>query len=186
MQQTNLKKVSSPKAPLTYPCHYPIPSLFHIKKQNMKKVTIKPFMVIGIAVRTSNIDEQSAQDIGQLWGKFMSEGTAGQIPNKVSEEILSIYTNYEGDHMKPYDTILGCKVDSLDTIPEGMVGQSFDGGTYGKYVCKGDLTQGAVWGTWSEIFEEKIDRVFTADFEVYGEKAQNPSDAEVDVLVAIK
>jgi len=28
--------------------------------------------------------------------------------------------------------------------------------------------------------------VYTADFELYGEKAQNPTDAEVDVLVAIK
>ncbi len=31
-----------------------------------------------------------------------------------------------------------------------------------------------------------MDRAFTADFEVYGEKAQNPSDAEVDIFIAVK
>ena len=66
-----------------------------------------------------------------------------------------------------------------------MVGQSFDGGTYGKSVSKGDLTKGVVFGTWTEIWESDLDRVFTADFELYGTRAQNPSDAEVDVLVAI-
>ena len=152
----------------------------------MQKVTIKPFKVIGIAVRTTNENGQSAQDIGKLWEKFMQEGIATQIPNKVDENIFSVYTNYESDHTCAYDTILGCKVDSLDNIPEGMVGQAFNGGTYTKFVAKGDLTKGAVYGTWASIFEQDIERVFTADFELYGEKAQNPTDAEVDVLVAIK
>lgn len=152
----------------------------------MKKVTIEPFKVIGIAVRTTNQNGQSAQDIGQLWQKFMSEGTSANIPNKIDQSVLSIYTNYQSDHTEPYDTILGCKVSSLDNIPEGMVGQAFDGGTYGKFVSKGDLTKGVVYGTWTKIWESNIDRMFTADFEVYGEKSQNPTDAEVDVLVAIQ
>lgn len=152
----------------------------------MQKVKVEPFQVIGIAVRTTNENGQAAQDIGHLWGKFMSEGIAEKIPNKIDMCVLSIYTNYESDHTKPYDTILGCKVSSLDSIPDGMVGQAFEGGTYGKFVSKGDLTKGVVFGTWSEIWQSDLDRVFTADFELYGEKANNPSDAEVDVLVAIK
>jgi hypothetical protein len=31
-----------------------------------------------------------------------------------------------------------------------------------------------------------LERMFTADFEVFGEKAQNPMDAEVDFLVAVR
>ena len=152
----------------------------------MQKVKIKPFKVIGIAVRTTNENGQSGEDIGQLWGKFMSEQIASKIPNKVNSDVFSIYTNYQGDHTQPYDTILGCKVSSLDEVPVGMVGQAFDGGTYGKFVSKGDLTKGVVFGTWSEIWKKDLDRVFTADFELYGEKAQNPTDAEVDVLIALK
>ena len=115
----------------------------------------------------------------------MSKGIAAKIPNKIDHSIYSIYTNYQGDHTKPYDTILGCKVSSLDEIPKGMVGHAFDGGIYGKFISKGDLTKGAVFGTWAEINQQKLDRTFTADFELYGEKAQDPTNAEVGVYVGI-
>ena len=70
----------------------------------MKQTTIKSFKVIGVSVRTTNENGQSANDIQALWDKFMSEGVANKIPNKIDGEILSIYTNYESDHTKPYDT----------------------------------------------------------------------------------
>ena len=143
-------------------------------------------MVIGIAIRTTNADGKSAQDIGQLWSRFMVENIADKIPNKIDTNILSIYTNYQSDYRGEYDTILACKVNSLESIPAGMVGQEFKGGTYVKFISKGDLNAGIVIGTWSEIWQKDLDRKYTADFEVYGEKAQNPNDAEVDILVAIK
>ena len=152
----------------------------------MKTITINSFKIIGISVRTTNENGQSAKDIGELWAKFMSEGIANKIPNKLDTEILSIYTNYESDHTKPYDTLLGCRVDSLENIPEGMVGQIFEGGNYREFVSKGDLTKGAVYGTWSEIWGSDLNREYSADFEVYGEKAKNPADAEVGIFVAIK
>jgi len=152
----------------------------------MQNQKIEKFQVIGISVRTTNENGKSAQDIGNLWNKFLTEGVADKIPSKIDKSILSVYTNYEGDCTKPYDTILGCRVSSLEDIPEGMVGQSFDGGNYAKFIAKGDLSKGVVYSTWIEIWEKKLDRVFTVDFEIYGEKAQNPADAEVEVLVAIK
>lgn len=151
----------------------------------MKKITIEPFKVIGISVRTINEGEKAAQDIGQLWNRFMTQGIASKIPNKIEDSIFSIYTNYEGDYTQPYDTILGCKVSSLEEIPEGMVGQSFDGGTYLEFLSKGDLTKGVVYATWEKIWKQDLNRVYTADFEVYGEKAMNPTEAEVSVRVAI-
>ncbi|MFS4493039.1 GyrI-like domain-containing protein [Maribacter sp. 2308TA10-17] len=152
----------------------------------MQTQKIEPFQVIGISIRTSNENNQTASDIGSLWERFMTENILQKIPNKVSDEILSIYTNYESDHTKPYDTILGCKVSSLDIIPEGMVGQSFEGGTFAKFVSKGDVTKGAIYNTWVEIWNTDLDRLYTEDFEIYGEKAKDPSNAEVDIFVAIR
>ena len=43
-----------------------------------------------------------------------------------------------------------------------------------------------VFGEWTKIWNSDLVRTFTADFEVYGEKAQNPENAEVDIFVAIK
>lgn len=152
----------------------------------MDKVTIKEFTVIGISVRTTNENGQSAKDIGELWNKFMAEGISDKIPNKIDGTIYSIYTEYESDHTKPYTTILGCKVGNLGTIPNGMVVKTFKGGNCTKFVSKGDLTKGAVYETWSKIWNTDLNRTYSADFEVYGEKAQNPTDAEVEIFVATK
>lgn len=152
----------------------------------MQTVKINPFQIIGISVRTTNENGQAALDIGSLWEKFMTEGISEKIPNKLSEEIFSIYTNYESDHTKPYDTILGCKVSSLENIPEGMVGQAFDGGTFAKFISKGDATKGVVYQSWLSIWDTDLDRLYTSDFEVYGDKANDFSNAEIDIFVAIK
>ncbi|MDM1557360.1 GyrI-like domain-containing protein [Chryseobacterium indologenes] len=151
----------------------------------MNNVKIEPFKVIGIAVRTTNESEQAAKDIPVLWEKFMQENVLDNIPNKIDNTIYSIYTDYEKDHTKPYTTVLGCKVESLDHIPEGMIGKSFDGGDYVKFTTKGNLAEGLVINEWFKIWNMDLGRTFTADFEMYGEKAQNPSDAEVDILIAV-
>ena len=152
----------------------------------MEKLTIESFKVIGISVRTTNKNNQVAKDIGDLWGRFINDKVLEAIPNKIDNTIYSIYTDYESDHTKPYTTILGCKVKNLDIIPNGMVGKSIKGGNYVKFSTKGDLMKDLVINKWFEIWEMDLNRLFTADFEVFGEKAQNPADAEIDILIAIK
>lgn len=155
-------------------------------KLNMQKMKVESFKILGISVRTSNENGQGEREIAALWGRFLSENLVVAIPNKVDDIIYSLYTDYEGDHTKPYTAILGCKVTQLDQVPEGMVGRSIEGGHYVKITAKGDLTQGLIVNEWSKIFQMGLDRAFTADFEVFGERAQNPLDAEVDFWVAVK
>ncbi|MEM8523469.1 MAG: effector binding domain-containing protein [Bacteroidota bacterium] len=154
-------------------------------KIQMQKVTIKPFHIIGIAVRTSH--EDAMKDITSLWQQWMSQNLAEKIPNKVSPAVYSIYTDYESDYTGAYTTILGCQAGNLDAIPAGMVGHSFDGGTYQKMTAKGDLSEGIVYNAWNDIWkmEKELNRAYTADFEIYGERAMNPSDAEVDIFLAV-
>lgn len=148
--------------------------------------TIQKFSVIGISVRTSNENNQAGQDIPALWNKFMTEGIAEQIPTKIDNSIFCIYTDYEKDHTKSYTTILGCRVENLDTIPNGMIGKTFEEAIYKKHIAKGNILQGMIYSEWKKIWNSDLDRAFTADFEVYGEKAQNPENAGVDIFVAIK
>jgi predicted transcriptional regulator YdeE len=147
---------------------------------------IDGFSIIGIAVRTTNENNQSGKDIPALWDKFMAEGIIEKIPNKIDNTLYCIYTDYESDYTKPYTTILGCKVANADTIPDGMVAKTFAGGEYTRYTVKGNLMQGVVFNEWIKIWDSNIERAYTADFEVYGEKAQNTADAEVDIFIAIK
>ncbi|MFH6959190.1 GyrI-like domain-containing protein [Flavobacterium aquidurense] len=152
----------------------------------MNKVKIEPFMIIGISVRTTNKNNQGANEIADLWGKFMGQNVLEAIPNKIDNTIYSIYTDYQSDHTKPYTAILGCKVSDLNSIPDEMIGKSFNGGNYVKLSAKGDLMKGLILNKWTEIWEMDLDRAFTADFEVFGEKAHNPNDAEIDFLIAVK
>lgn len=147
---------------------------------------IKPFSVIGICVRTTNENGQATKHIPALWGKFINEGTLEKIPGKIDNTIYCIYTDYEKDHTKSYTTILGCKVQNLDNIPNEMVGKNVDEASYEKFIAKGNLMQGAVLNEWKKIWNADVQRTFTADFEVYDEKSKNPENAEVDIFIAVK
>lgn len=151
----------------------------------MQRIKIEPFNIIGIGIRTTNENNQAAREIAELWQRFLGENISAKIPNKVDNAIYSLYTEYEGDHTKPYTAILGCKVNDLSEIPEGMTGKSFDGGTYLKTSARGDLMKGLIVNHWLKIWDMDLNRAYTADFEVFGTKAQNPSDAEVDFYLAI-
>ncbi|MDB5278560.1 MAG: araC [Ferruginibacter sp.] len=152
----------------------------------MNNEIIKQFNIIGIAIRTTNENGQSSRDIPSLWNKFMGDGMAALIPDKINNTIYCVYTDYEKDHTKPYTTILGCSVSTLNNIPAGMVGKTIEEGAYIKYTAKGNILQGMVFNEWVKIWNSDIDRKYMADFEVYGEKAKNPEDAEVDIFIAVK
>ena len=152
----------------------------------MSNQSIQKFSVIGISVRTTNENGQAGQDIPALWNNFMKNGILDKIPNKIDNSIFCIYTEYEKDHTKPYTTILGCKVSSLENIPNGMVGKTFEEAIYFKHIATGNILQGMVFNEWTKIWNSNLQRTFTADFEVYGEKAQNPESAEVDIFIAVK
>jgi predicted transcriptional regulator YdeE len=146
---------------------------------------INEFYVIGIAVRTSNENGQSGIDIPKLWEAFIGENMIDQIPNKLNSTIYCMYTDYEKDHTRPYTTILGCRVENLTDIPENMVGKTVERANYTKYIAKGNLAEGVVFSQWVKIWDADLPRAFTTDFEVYGEKAQNSQQAEVEIFIAL-
>jgi len=151
----------------------------------MEQVKKSEFNVIGISVRTTNENGKAKEDIGALWARFMSENIAVKISNILDETIYAVYTDYEGDHTKPYTTILGFKVANLDIIPDGMLGKRIESATYDKFTAKGDLTGPAVIEQWQKIWGMDLNRKYTSDFEVYGEKAIEPTNGEAEIFIAV-
>ena len=145
------------------------------------------FKIIGLATETTNENGKSAEDLGKLWLRFFTENIEGQIQNKTSDEIYSVYTDYESDYTGKYLTVIGLKVDSLDEIPNGLTGREFKGGRYQQFVAKGQMPN-AVAEAWLEIWakDKELNRKYTADFEVYGQKSQNGENSEVEIYIAIK
>ncbi|MEQ9438915.1 MAG: effector binding domain-containing protein [Cyclobacteriaceae bacterium] len=147
---------------------------------------IEKTSIIGIALKTTNANAQAASDIPTLWQRFLSEAVAARIPNKLDDRIFSVYTDYEGDYTQPYTLLLGCAVPTLDNIPKGMIGKTFPTGAYQHFIAAGNLAEGIVYQVWERIWNSDISRAYTADYEIYGEKAQNSENAEVDIYIALQ
>lgn len=154
----------------------------------MSNQIIQKFYVIGISIRTTNENGQSAKDIEKLWGKFWDEEIQKQIPNKLNEDIYAVYTAYEADFTKPYTTVIGAAVSSLEDIPNGFVGITIETTTYQKFISKGKMPE-AVFNTWLEIWgddELNLQRSYKADFTIHGKKYYDGDKAEVETYIAVK
>ncbi len=151
----------------------------------METIQKNEFYVVGIAVRTSNENQKAKEDIPMLWRQFMSMDMKGLIKNRIDDTICAVYTNYESDHTKPYDTVLGFRVENLDNIPDEMVGITIKSSAYKKFIAKGDLTKDVVINKWNEIWQMDLNRKYSADFELYGEKAMDPTNGEVEIFIAV-
>jgi len=151
---------------------------------NYKVTTLGEEKFIGIAVRTTNKNNQSQKDIGDLWGKFMSQNLVENIPNRVSSDIYCIYTDYESDFNGAYTTILGCKVSSVENVPAGFVSKTIPATTYHIYTSIGKLPE-CVVHTWVYIWQSDIKRKYAADYDVYGPRAQDTEHAEVETYLSV-
>lgn len=145
------------------------------------------FKIIGIAVETSNLNNKAATDLAKLWQRFFQEKICDQIPDKETEDVYAVYTDYESDYTGKYTAIIGQRVTSLDNIPVGLVGKEINNDKLSRYVAKGEMPN-AVVNVWKEIWANDIAlyRTYDADFEVYGAKSQNGSESEVDIYIGIR
>ncbi|MFT4155595.1 hypothetical protein [Parafilimonas sp.] len=74
----------------------------------------------------------------------------------------------------------------MENIPGGIVGKTIDTAMYSKHITKRNILQGSIYNKWKNIWVTELQRAFTTGFEVYGLKAQNPEDAEVDIFAVIR
>jgi predicted transcriptional regulator YdeE len=153
----------------------------------VKEPTIhKPsFAIIGIACRTSNDPQAAPRDIPQLWARFFSENIVGQIPNKVSKDVIALYSDYESDYTKPYSLIIGCQATTIDVIPMGMVGKIIPASSYVLFRAVGEHPQALV-DTRGKIWQTDIKRSYTGDYELYGDAFVSGSPKEVEIYIAVE
>ncbi len=122
------------------------------------------FKVIGISRRISN--ENAQKEIPEMWKEFILNNYLEKIPNLKSNSIMALYTDYEGDHTKPFIYTIGCEVTSIQDVPLGLDGVTVPGNKYALFRVKGGLPDSLI-ETWKEIWTSKsLERKFEADFEV--------------------
>jgi predicted transcriptional regulator YdeE len=157
-----------------------------------KVVHEQSFTVVGVAARTSNAKEMTAEGmIGKLWSRMTQEGLLAQIPNKADGNIVAVYTDYASDHDGEYTYVLGAKVKNASKIPEGMVAKTVPAGKYAVFTSDRGPAYKVVPQAWKAInslpkTETGGDRTYGADFELYDQRAQNSDDVVVDIYIGIR
>ncbi len=150
------------------------------------------FTVVGIAARTSNAREMTADGIiGKQWGRLMQEGLLAKIPNKADRNIVAVYTDYASDHNGEYTYVLGARVKSDGVVPPGMVAKKIPAGKFAVFTSEKGAAAKVVPETWMKINSLPRsavggERVYRADYEIYDDRAADPANSQVDVYVGIK
>ena len=159
---------------------------------NPKVVSQAEFTVVGIAARTSNAREATADGvIGKQWERLMKEGVLAKIPNKVDSAIVAVYTDYASDKDGEYTYMLGAKVKLDRDVPEGRVAKKVPAGRYAVFPSEKGPAARVVVETWKRIWAAPKsalggNRAYKADFEVYDDRAADPQNMQVDVYVGIE
>jgi predicted transcriptional regulator YdeE len=170
-------------------------ALSEMKKEtemNPRAVQQDGFTMVGIAVRTTNAEQMTAaRPIGKQWERLFKEGVLATIPNKADGNILAVYSEYASDKDWEYTYLLGARVTKVEKLPDGMTVKDVPAGRYAVFTSERGPVQKVVVEMWRRVWATPKsalggDRTYSADFELYDQRAQNPADAVVDLYVAVR
>ncbi len=152
--------------------------------------TVEAFDVCGLSAVISNEDDQAVDQINMLWQRFFSESVAMKVPERKNDVIYAVYSEYQGDHTKPYRLTIGYKLreDEVEAAAAGI--EDFrqvrvKGGEYAGLSAQGQQPQ-ALIETWTAVWESDLDRKFETDFELYGPRFFEDGVHEVLVYIGLK
>ncbi len=162
----------------------------------MKKTVInKPGLkLVGLTVRTNNKTEMnpSSSKIASLAGQFWGQGMGGQIAARKNPGVtFSVYTDYESNEHGDYTYFIGEEVDSFENVPSSFQTLVIPAAKYQCFTTPEGKMPEVVINAWREIWQMTAkhfegERTYQADFEVYDERASNPSQAVLDIYIGIK
>lgn len=160
-----------------------------------KEITTSPPMkLIGISARTSNADEFNPETakIGATIQKYITEAVYDKIPNrKTPGKAYCVYTEYESDHTGAYTYFIGEEVDTDSDVPEGLSTITIPAQSYAKFTTVSGQMPTVCINAWMDIWKMTSEdfggeRNYSADFEVYDERALDHAHTVLDIYIGIK
>ena len=127
--------------------------------------------IAGLKVRTTNKDGKSAQDLYQIWNKFMEKDFIESIQKIAKNPInYAVYTNYEKDFSEGnYDVYVGRETENSENNFENILvdWEKFE-------IFEFEYTSPeSVFEAWKTIWENKnLNRAYTYDIEEYYEEGK--------------
>lgn len=156
---------------------------------NPELVVREAIRFIGTTVRTTNQDEMNEKTakIPGNWNSFFSASIANKIPNKSSEDMFGVYSQYETDASGPYNLTVALQVEPNTIAPNSLESIDAKASRYLKFTARGEMPA-AVIDMWQQIWQyfasdsHGYSRAYTVDFEHY----DNRTPDKVDVFISIK
>jgi predicted transcriptional regulator YdeE len=161
------------------------------KENSITHADIPAFTVIGIEGRTTNAKEATADGIiPKQWQKFFQEGILAKIPNRTGSNIYALYTDYASDRNGEYSFVIGAMVKDGTAAPAGMIAKHVSAGRFAVITTDKGPLPNVVPAAWQAIWKMEDDgrlkRSYQTDFEIYGQRSQDPQNAQVDTYVGLK
>ncbi|WP_395166533.1 GyrI-like domain-containing protein [Francisella salimarina] len=131
--------------------------------------------VVGVASKVSNDREDLLEEAWELF--FNSEVLEYLNGQNISQDIISVYYGYEGDHTAPYTLLIGYEVAESFEVPTGLNSVQIEL-NHQTYRVEGELPD-AIIDKWQQIWADNSKkRAYKADFDRY-----NPIEdyAEINV-----
>jgi predicted transcriptional regulator YdeE len=144
------------------------------------------FRLMGIKLdrRTSNANGQASIDCGELWRRFIEQGIAQKIPDKISDALYAVYYDYESDEKGHYSYFIGCRVPDHTALQEGLDELIIPQQSYTKITASGPVPA-CIAEAWVGIWSKDLNRKFGYDFEVYDERSRDWNNGEIDIYLSV-
>lgn len=149
--------------------------------------------LVGITARTSNQAEFNPETakIGSTIQKYISEALYNKISSrKKPGTTYCVYTEYETDHTGSYTYFIGEEVELNAEVPEGFKAITIDTQFYSKFTTAPGTMPNVCIDMWQKIWKKTPEelggkRTYTADFEVYDDRALDPSNTVLDIYIGV-
>jgi len=158
----------------------------------MKTNLTSPIYVAGFLVRTTNAKEMAGNgEIGKLWTKFMQQNLGAQIPNRIGQSLMVVYSDYASDEKGEYTYLLGAPVSTVDGLPSSLSFRRTPPGSYAVLTTtQGPLVQ-VLQSAWKQIWTSTPaqlggPRAFVADYEIYDQRSADPNNAQVEIHIGLR
>ncbi len=142
---------------------------------------LEAFSVVGLSIITDN--KKAAEEINALWEEFFKQNIGQIIDNRVDDVIYAVYSDYEGDHTKPYRLTIGYKIEGKPQNSD-LHHVKVKSANYAMMSAAGEQPK-ALIETWETIWQSDLDRKFETDFEVYGKSFFKEGLNEVLICIGV-
>lgn len=161
-----------------------------------EKINLESFNLIGISTRTSNAKEfdPATAQIGEMYQTYFGQQIAEKFKHRSTPGITYVvytdFANKEKGEDGEYTFFIGEKVDSFQDQAD-YAHLEIPTSTYAKFTTESGKMPDVVINAWQEIWAMKPqdfggNRRYIADFEVYDQRAADPTNSTLDIYIGIQ